>query len=790
MEYVSGRTLDQLIPKKGMRLGEALKHAIQTTAALARAHSAGIIHRDLKPGNVMVTDEGLVKVLDFGLAKLTEGGLSGDPEATRTLKPNTEQGAIVGTAAYMSPEQAEGKPVDTRSDIFSFGSLLYEMLTGRQAFQRDSKTSMLAAILTQEPAPLGDEVPHDLQKIVHRCLRKDPGRRFQHMADLKVALEELKEESDSGKLAAAQMPAPPQRTRAWVLAAGLAVLLLAAAAGFLWNRSNAPLPPPRVVPLTSYPGNEVCPSFSPDGKQVAFTWNGEKEDNEDVYVKLVGSETPLRLTTDPAPDRYPVWSPDGTQIAFVRERADEAAIYLTSALGGPERKLADYQPVPALFWHYTPSISWSRDGQWLASAELGPAESSGIVLIPVEPGHKRQLVSNPTSAGRHHCVSLSPKADLLAYSSCTGNRSCDVYLLELSPSLMPKGQPRRLTYHGAVIYGLAWMPDGQSLVYSAATDLSSGFYLWRVPVSGATKPERLELSGGQALLPAISRAGSRLAYARGGWNLDIFKIEPGASPKRFLSSTLPDYDPQFSPDGSRIAFASSRSGKGSELWVANVEGTRPVRLTEGVGRMLGGPSWSPDSRWIAYNAQGKDGRWDIYVIDAAGGQPRQLIADPADENFPTWSRDGKSIYFASNRTGNYEIWRMPAAGGQSVQVTHGGGTEPVEAPDGKTLYYSRGGAVFAMSLAGGFERRVLESVHFMSFVPADNGIYYVSRSRRGASSEFEYRFLDFATGKSAVLNRFEGSGAQGLTVSPDRKTALYSVNRSMNIDLMLIEGFR
>ena len=226
MEYVPGKTLDQLIGRKGLRLNEALKYAVQIADALAKAHSAGIVHRDLKPSNIMVTSDGLVKVLDFGLAKLTER-TSGEFGETATMredeKPDTEEGTIVGTVAYMSPEQAEGKPVDARSDLFSFGSLLYEMVTGQRAFHGDSKLSTLSAILKEDPKPISAlvaDAPHDLEKIITRCLRKDPARRFQHTADLQIALAELKEESDSGTVAGAETSAErPGRTEgplAWM----------------------------------------------------------------------------------------------------------------------------------------------------------------------------------------------------------------------------------------------------------------------------------------------------------------------------------------------------------------------------------------------------------------------------------------------------------------------------------------------------------------------------------------------------------------------------------------------
>jgi serine/threonine protein kinase len=307
MELVPGRTLDRLIPRHGLALPEALDYGIQIANAVAAAHAAGVVHRDLKPANVIVSDRGRIKVLDFGLAKLIHIGpdADGSPTATRTA-PVTEQGVIVGTFAYMSPEQAEGKPVDTRTDTFSFGCVLYEMVTGQRAFQRDSTIGTLSAILHDEPKPvrqLREHLPHEVERVIGRCLRKDPERRWQSMADVGAALQDLKDDLDSGSLVVAT-PAIGRPRRLWPVVAGVVVLITAGAiATFSWRgRTTAPdLPAPSftAVPLTTYPGREQQPTFSPDGSSVAFTWNGEREENWDIYVKLIGPGSPQQLTTDP-----------------------------------------------------------------------------------------------------------------------------------------------------------------------------------------------------------------------------------------------------------------------------------------------------------------------------------------------------------------------------------------------------------------------------------------------------------------------------------------------------------
>lgn len=765
MELVEGESLDRPIPKKGLPLKQALDYAVQIAGALAKAHAAGIIHRDLKPSNVMVTPEGRVKLLDFGLARrLPTGDGSGS-----TL---THSGEIMGTPAYMSPEQAEGKPVDARSDIFSFGSLLYEMVSGRKAFRGDSEISTMAAVLQAKPDPLDRSCPAELVKLIGRCQQKDPAHRLQVMADVQVELEELKEETEARKTRKG-------RRIAWVATAAVAAVL-GTSAWLLMPRWAQPLPQPYVTPFTSLQGSESQADFSPDGSRVAFTWNGEKQDNTDIYVKRTGAESMLRLTSHPAPDTAPAWAPDGERVAFVRE----GGVYVVDALGGAERRLVDVQDTRIV------EVAWHPKRQWVAVSEALADGRMRVSLLPLAGGAERLLLSAPAS--RTDSPVFSPGGEMIAFGICSNVWMCDLYVQNLDAEVRPAGPLRRITRQNAYLAGVAWAPDGKALIYSASKAVGLNVHLWRVDISESSPPERYELAGVHASDPAVAPTGNRMVYTSSSIDRDIWQWQRGGDAEQFIASTLHDDNPQYSPDGERIAFASAREGNRQVVWVCNKNGSGAMQLSKGIGRTSGSPRWSPDGKTIIFDAQVENGRMRLFAVDASGGPPRQVSETIHDECGPSYSHDGKWIYFRSNPTGRFEIYRMPVGGGTKERVTESGGYTGLESYDGQTLYFTVGGGfaptpLMEKPVSGGPARKVVDNVFPRAFAPVASGIYYIARRQpRG----WALYFYSFKTRSTRTLLEIEAGVFHGLSVSPDEKTFLYTANKSPKVDLMLVENFR
>jgi eukaryotic-like serine/threonine-protein kinase len=802
MEYAAGRTLEDMIATSRPVIVQALRYGAQIADALTRAHDAGIVHRDLKPSNVIVTDENRVKILDFGLAKLFDPRDRAADVATRT-SPVTEPGMVVGTAAYMSPEQAEGRKVDARSDIFSFGAILYELATGRRPFAGASSLSVLAKVVNEDPLPpssIDPSLSNQVERTILRCLRKNPDRRFQTMADLKVALDDLIEESSTAH--AAQAPAVRKSSRwRWALAlASLATLVVIASYLVMQSLQPAPSPAPsmRAVPLTALPGIVRWPSFAPDGNHVAFSWTGPKQDNQDIYVQQIGVGSPLQLTTDPASDYSPVWSPDGRWIAFLRQHPEPGRheLRLIPPLGGTGRMLMDIRPRGFL---RSVTLAWCPNSSCLVvtdASSADPKKPDVLFVISIESGEKRQLTtpSGPILADTDPAV--SPDGRWLVFRRDVAPFSGRLQLLALGDGLTPQGEPRSLTPILLTAYGPKWISNDEIVFWAKGL-------LWRMRIAEGSKPERMPFVGEDGIMPVVWRtpAGqpSRLVYVRSFGDTNIWRIDlagsgvPATSPPTLtISSTRREQIPSLSRDGTRVTFVSDRSGE-SEIWVADPSGANAMRLTS-LGANPGFPRWSPDRTLVAFHTNSEEHPTGaVYVVPAEGGQPRNVTLNPTStDTFPSFSHDGKWIYFSSNRSGVPTIWKIPTSGGAASQVSDKVGLVSVESPDGAYLYHveSRStnspGPLWQIPLAGGAPVKLADGAISTSFDAVDGGVYYLERVQQ----ETRLRYVDLATRKSTLVAANLGNVSFGLAASRDGRTILFGRVDSSVDDLMVVENFR
>ena len=796
MAYIEGPSLDKKIGGSPLPLDEAFDIAAQTAQGLQAAHEKGVVHRDIKSANILLTADGQVKIVDFGLAQLA------DPEHL------TKTGTTLGTPAYMSPEQARWEKVDRRTDIWSLGVVLYEMVGGRLPFRGDVRQAMMHSILHADPDPLTalrTGLPIELDYLIDKALAKERDERYQHVDEVLVDLRGLQKEQSSGMDPARTTPGTTRprlrgrqkkSTKARVATAAAVVLTIAGAA--FWNflpTAEPPVEPMRPVPLTSYPGFDTVGSFSPDGSLVVFGWNGEKQDNSDIYVKAVGQDPPLRLTTDPAMDAGAAWSPDGRWVAFLRGHppaGKKMGLYLIPPLGGTERKLAETR-VPFTYSMGT-CLAWSPDSAWLAVCdweEDSPGRLS-VFLLSVDSGERRRLTWPPEDSIIGDVLpAFSPDGRTLAFSRYGSGIKTDLYLLDLDEDLNPQGEPRRRTFMEQLMAGHGFTSDGRDIVFSAGSVTNQS--LWRVPVSGTASPERLPF-GESGSWPHLSRQGNRLAYTVFNLNTNIYRLNlpvadgvTGAAVK-FISSSRFDQEPQYSPDGNRIAFVSHRSGA-SEIWTCDGDGSNPVQLTS-IGALTAGPRCAPDGKSIGFNSDA-EGHFDVYVVDAEGGAPRRLTSDPSYEWLPSWSRDGEWIYFWSDRNEFAQIFRIPAGGGPAQVVTAGRGPT-MESPDGRWFYFARGAnhSVWRMPVEGGGEEdaeQVLESTHEGSYEVVEDGVYFVPPSK---GNDFSLQFLRFATGAVEPIHDIERQPFGTVSVAPDGRSILFGQHEPLEADIMLVENFR
>lgn len=584
--------------------------------------------------------------------------------------------------------------------------------------------------------------------------------------------------------------APPSRRLLWRTVAAAAVL--AAGALFLWlGRKSAPVP--SLVPLTSLPGNAFRPSISPDGKRVAFVWDGGSA-NFDIYVKLINTGDPLRLTTNPAQDLDPAWSPDGRQIAFVRRSPDRNELFIVPSLGGAERKVADlaasqgHWQVSGNLYPRTLGPSWSPDGEQIAVAgALSAGEPDSIYLIALETGEKRRLTQPDRRDEMDSEPAFSPHANLVAFVRMRAGAagSPDLYVQPVAG-----GQPKRLTSDRQQISGLTWTPDARRIVFASQRD--GEYRLWQVKVSGGP-PTLVAGADRRVRHPSLSPDG-RLAFTEMFYSTRIWRASLAAggasAPQPFLSSSRKDDSPQYSPDGRKVVFVSDRAGA-EEIWISDADGANAAPLDSLRGFIPGTPRWSPDGAEIVFDSR-HEGFAAVYVAAVQSGHPRRITPETSNSMMPSWSHDGRSIYYSSDRSGSWQIWKQPAAGGPASQITRHGGREAKESIDGSVYYDGNERiGIWKAPLDGGAPVPVpgLETIHhFRHWTVVDRGIYYLSREQ----PPWTVSFYEFATRRITPVLAIPNKpvfGSPGLTVSPDGRSILYSQVDRQGSDVMLLENF-
>jgi eukaryotic-like serine/threonine-protein kinase len=692
MELVRGLTLRDKIHGDKAPLKELIRWLAQVAEGMAKAHAAGIVHRDLKPENVMISSDGFAKILDFGLAKLTEGKAQVDGGGSMTAVRNTHQGAVMGTVGYMSPEQVQGRVVDTRSDIFSFGCMLYEATTRQRAFDADSQIETMHQIINAAPVPVAElnpDTPAELRKMIRRCLAKDPEKRYQSMKDLSLELFDMVEEFDELSTSAASRSssgsgsigaiAPPRKS--WpVIATAVVMVSLVAALGTLILRRQAPEASQSVratfTQLTDHGGLESQPALSPDGQNLAYVAKASPTSGNDIFLIRVGGKNPINLTRGGSPnERHPAFSPDGQSIAFRSERAG-GGIYVMGATGESVRRIADFG--------YNPS--WSPDGRRIVvSTEAGNnptgrGTTASLWVVEVQTGERKKIYDGDAVMPR-----WSPNGHRIAF---WGLPMLDSGQRDILTIPADGGEAVPVTSDPHLDWSPAWAPDGKFLYF--ASDRGGSMNLWRAPIDEVTGKvtgplQALTTPSASSGEVTIALKGGQIAYSAFNTQLHVHRISIDPSSLKVDGADVPItsgstqfFEPVVSPDGSLV---------------------------------------------VMRNLTGQE---DLYIVKSDGTDLRKITDDAPKDRGAKWSPDGKRIVFYSDRDGRYELWSIDAQGSNLQQMTRTTGEPmwyPVWSPDGRSLVASNTNFTYVFDVGGALPTGVAETLP-----PIEAGISFAARS--------------------------------------------------------------
>ena len=710
-ELVDGTALRSLLARAPLPVRDVLDLAVQMADGLAAAHAAGIVHRDFKPENVMVTREGRVKILDFGLALVgSHDGAAGGLDVTLT-----QTGIIVGTIPYMSPEQARGGTVDYRTDQFSFGLTLYELLGGRRAFHKETAPQILAAILEDEPEPLAKlnpRVPAPLRWVIERCLAKEPRQRYDSTADLARELRTLRDrlaEIASASDVGSQTPARPRRRLALAAAAAMVAAAIGLLAGRFTANPGSRLDLYRFTPFATDAGYQSSPAWSPDGKTLAYV--AAVDGVLQVFTKAIGSPLRAQVTGARFDCETPFWSPDGTRLYYVSLARERKGLWSISTVGG----------APDLVLENVTSAAISPDGKTLAFLRPGDNDYGSVstLWLSSPPGSTPTQYTRGSFGERKFFEgSLSFSPDGTKIGLMTQNWAVpEFWVLPIG-----SGDPRLVMSRPDLpnfASPFSWLPDGRHII-SAMPFPRPGIHLWLTDTS-SSEQRLITVSGTVENDPALSPDGGRLATAFQQANYDVYELSlarPALVP--LLASARNEMDPAWSAAGSQLAYTTDRSGT-DEIWLRsrNGEFERPLVTPRDFGEAqthtVSAPAFSPDGQRIAYFRQASDGG-RIWISPVAGGPPVEVAHANDAQDLPTWSPDGAWIVYPQNSGGRVGQWslmkmRVGSKTPPQVLVANIAPLSPVKwAPDGSWIAYDDRQGLSIVSPDGQSKRTLFEDL--------------------------------------------------------------------------------